>query len=79
MAMFIKRNGKNKCRLFGQYEQQSKNGNPMIMISLQIVGKGTREIKIIRWDCWRKAVVLLKDNNIETHDEYAKLLNENIH
>lgn len=74
MAQYTTIKNGQKYRLYGNYNNHSKNGRPMIVISLQIVGKGTRELIIVGFDCWNKAVTLLKENNIATHDDFEKIL-----
>jgi hypothetical protein len=76
MACYTIKKGEKKYRLYGNYEKHSKNGRPMISLSLQIVGSGTQSLIVVSHDCFKKAVQLLKDNEINTHEDYEKILFE---
>lgn len=76
MAIFTTIKNGQKFRLYGGYSNHSKNGRPMISLELQIVGKGTKFVGRVGFDCYAKAVEILKANNIETHEQLEEIYNK---
>ncbi len=73
MAQFTTIKNGQKIRLYGNYSNHSKNGRPMISLELQIVGKGTRRVGRVGFDCFSKAVDILKKIEIESHDQVREV------
>lgn len=67
-----------KYRMYGSFNGRSKSGTPMICISLQVVGKGTKAIKTVRFDMFNKVVKIFKDTLPHTHESFEKILNEQL-